>query len=281
MGGRVQVRRARVSRVVLAFDAATEHIAIGVAEVAPDALRVRGHVDFSARRAALGRLLPAIRDVMAEACVDDDDVAAVAVGRGPGSFTGVRIAVSTAKGLAHGWGVPLVGLGTLDAVAWRFAEHEGLVGIVGDAMRGEVYPCAFRCGGGRAERLDPYHVAHPYEAAALWAALGEPLLLAGNGLAKYRDVFAESLGARAVFAEEVLWTPTGASCIQAALAEQESPSLAQALHDPHAASLHPGVLLPVYTRLSDAEETERQRSGGGGTALPRGGVAGAAVGERP
>jgi N6-L-threonylcarbamoyladenine synthase len=105
-------------------------------------------------------------------------------------------------------------------------------------------------------------------------------LLAGNGLAKYRDVFAESLGSRAIFAEESLWTPTGASCIQAALAEQEPPTLAEALADPHAASLHPGVLLPVYTRLSDAEETERQRAGDPGTAVPRGGVAGAGAEER-
>jgi N6-L-threonylcarbamoyladenine synthase len=269
-----------VSRVVLAFDAATEHIAIGVAELAPDALSIRGEVDFSARRAALGQLLPAIRDVLAVGCVEGGDIAAVAVGRGPGSFTGVRIAVATAKGLAHGWGVPLVGLGTLDAVAWRFAEHEGLVGIVGDAMRGEVYPCAFRCGDGRVERVDTYRVMRPGEAAAEWAALGEPLVLAGNGLVKYRDVFAESLGARAIIAEEALWTPTGGSCIQAAIAELESPSLRLALDNPDAARLHPGVLLPVYTRLSDAEETERMRSGDLGTSVPRGGVAGAGVEER-
>lgn len=270
-----------MSRIVLALDAATEHIAIALAEVAPGALRVLGEVDFSARRAALGRLLPSLRDVMADSGVAGEDVAAVCVGRGPGSFTGVRIAVATAKGLAHGWGVPLVGFGTLDAVAWRFAEHEGLVGVVGDAMRGEVYPCAFRCGGGRAERLDPYHVANPALAAASWAALGEPLLLAGNGLAKYRDVFAEGLGGRAVFAEEVLWTPTGTTCIQAALGEPEPPSLTVALNDPHAAGRHPGVLLPVYTRLSDAEEIERQRAGGVASAVPRGGVAGAGAGERP
>jgi len=269
-----------VSRVVLAFDAATEHIAIGVAEVGPAALHIRAQMDFSARRAALGQLLPAVRDVLKGAGIEGDDVAAVAVGRGPGSFTGVRIAVATAKGLAHGWGVPLVGLGTLDAVAWRFAEHDGLVGIVGDAMRGEVYPCAFRCGDGRAERLDPYHVARPADAASAWAALEEPFLLAGNGLAKYRDVFAETLGSHAVIAEEGLWTPTGASCIQAALAEREPPALAEALADPNAARLHPGVLLPVYTRLSDAEETERLRSGQGGTTVPRDGVAGAGAGER-
>ena len=66
--------------------------------------------------------------------------------------------------------------------------------LIGDAMRGEVYPALFRCGRGRAERLTPDRVAKPAQAAEEWAALGEPLLLAGNGLRKYGEVFAEALG---------------------------------------------------------------------------------------
>lgn len=254
---------------VLAFDAATEHVAIGIARIEGDARTTIATVDFSAPRAALGRLLPAVHESLEGAGLAPSDLSAVAVGRGPGSFTGVRIAVATAKGLAHGLGVPLAGLGTLDAVAGRFSDHVGLVGVVGDAMRGEVYPCLYRCADGRCERLDEYHVAKPIIAAQSWAAsLTEPVLLAGNGLAKYAEVFEAALGDRCSIADEGLWTPSGDSVLDAAFAGHQEPSLAQALTDP--ASADPGLLLPVYTRLSDAEEDEAKRAG----AVPSTGVAG-------
>lgn len=258
---------------VLAFDAATEHVAIGIARIDGEQRTTIAAIDFSAPRAALGQLLPAVRDLLAGAGLEPADISTVAVGRGPGSFTGVRIAVATAKGLAHGLGAPLAGLGTLDAVAWRFKDTNGLVGVVGDAMRGEVYPCLFRCGDGRCERLDEYHVAKPITAAEAWAAaLSEPVLLAGNGLAKYAAVFAAALGSHCAIADESLWTPSGESVLDAAFAERQAPSLPGALIDP--ASADPGVLLPVYTRLSDAEEDEAKRAG----AVPSTGVAG--PGER-
>lgn len=254
---------------VLAFDAATEHVAIGIARIDGETRTTIAATDFSAPRAALGRLLPATRVLLEDAGLAPRDISVVAVGRGPGSFTGVRIAVATAKGLAHGLGVPLAGLGTLDAVAWRFRDVTGLVGVVGDAMRGEVYPCLFRCADGRCERLDEYHVAKPIVAAEAWAAtLTEPVLLAGNGLAKYAEVFEGTLGARASIAPEELWTPSGESVLDAAFAGHQEPSLAHALADP--ASADPGLLLPVYTRLSDAEEDEAKRAG----AVPPTGVAG-------
>ena len=259
-------------RYIVAFDAATEHVAIGLAEIGDSgSLSLVASVDFSAPRAALGRLLPAVEHLLLTTGVVRDEIAVVAVGRGPGSFTGVRIAVASAKGLAHGLGVPLVGLGTLDAVAWRFADRDAIVGIVGDAMRGEVYPCLFRCGGGRCERLGGYRVAKPAAAAAEWAGLNDaPTIIAGNGLAKYADVFRTGLGDRAELADDTLWTPTGASTVAAALSEREEPALKTALVDPGALITHPGVLLPVYTRLSDAEEAEERRLGIG----PANGVAG-------
>lgn len=263
--------------LVLAFDAATEHIAIGVASVSQAGTVLLAGRDFAAHRAALGAILPAVNEMLHRVDLTPGEIDAVAVGRGPGSFTGVRIAVATAKGVAQGLGVPLVGFGTLDAVAWRFSGHEGLVGVVGDAMRGEVYPCLFRCGGGICERVEAYHVAKPDDAARSWAAgLREPVLLAGNGLAKYDKVFSDIMGTRAVLAEQSTWTPTGASVIDAMLAETEPPSLADMIAGADAAMLDPGVLLPVYTRLSDAEEAEVRRAGG----PPASGVAGPG-GDRP
>ena len=256
-------------KYILAFDAATEHVAIGIAGLESGGYRTFAAVDFSAPRAALGELLPATHRLLESAGIAPADLAVVAVGRGPGSFTGVRIAVATAKGLAHGLGVPLAGLGTLDAVAWRFKDTTGLVGVVGDAMRGEVYPCLFRCADGECERLDEYDVAKPAAAAAAWAdALDEPVTLAGNGLVKYAEVFSAALGDRMEIAPESMWTPTGASVVDAAYAGRYEPSLMTALRTPEKAA--PGLLLPVYTRLSDAEEDEAKRAG----AVPSTGVAG-------
>lgn len=261
-------------RYVLALDTATEHIAIGLAAFrAPDKMpHMVAERDFAAPRAALGALLPAVREMVDDAGVHTGGISVVAVGRGPGSFTGVRIAVASAKGLAHGLGVPLVGFGTLDAVAWRFSGHEGLLAVVGDAMRGEVYPALFRCSAGRCVRLEGDCVEKPVVTAERWArTLTEPVLLSGNGLAKYREVFTDVLDGRVRIADASLWTPTGASSITAAWTESGPGSLHHVAGlDPVSAfeEAHPGLLLPVYTRLSDAEEAERRRT----TQVPPSGV---------
>lgn len=243
-------------RTLLAFDTATETIASAVGrwpEPAEEtsAIVVLGDLSLSAPRAANTRLLTSVSQLLRDASLDVRDLDAIVVGRGPGSFTGVRIAVATAKGLAQGLGVPLYGAGTLDAVAWRFADRGGLVGVVGDAMRQEVYPALFECGGGRVRRLGPDRVTTPEEAAERWAAetAGE-LLLTGDGLAKHAAVFRAALGDRVTLASAEDWTPTGTGLLQAAFE-----SLAEA------GPGDPGELLPVYTRLADAEEAEARRLG--------------------
>ena len=167
----------------------------------------------------------------------------------------MRIGVATAKGLAHGLGVPLWGVGTLDAIAWGLAsEREMLLGVLGDAMRGEVYPALFRCANGRAVRVAPDYVAKPADVAAEWAKLGEPITLVGNGLRKYGSLFADALGDAATVADEDRWAPRAKGLFRAFGAARDAGELG---------SGGPGELLPIYTRLSDAEENEAARSGPG------------------
>jgi N6-L-threonylcarbamoyladenine synthase len=262
-------------RPFFALDTATDHVALAVGDLdAPGA--VLAAEDFRAPRAANTVVLLAAERLLGAAGLAPHDLRAVACGRGPGSFTGVRIGVATAKGVAHAAGVPLVGFGTLDAIASR-VRARGLVGVVGDAMRGEVYPALFRIGDGAPQRLSEDRVTSPDEAAAEWATLGEPVLLTGGGLAKHRARFEAVLGAQARLADERLWHPDGASLIAAAWSATGECTLG-AIAGLGAAEAyvraHPARLLPIYTRLSDAEEAERRRSAGGGGTVPESGVAG-------
>src|SRR5690606_4871070 len=88
------------------------------------------------------KLMPLIETLLQQAGVGQDELCAVAVSRGPGSYTGLRIGVSTAKGLAYALGIPLIGVETLDALARRaipFAKPDDLVVTMIDARRMEVY----------------------------------------------------------------------------------------------------------------------------------------------
>jgi N6-L-threonylcarbamoyladenine synthase/protein kinase Bud32 len=248
----------------LALDTSTEELAVGLGSFSAAGVHLVGEVNLDVPRASLTHLVPSIQRLVFSADLEVCDIGAVIVGRGPGSFTGVRIGVATAKGIAQGLGVPLYGVGTLDAIAERFAGRDGLLGVVGDAMRREVYPALFRCSNGEVTRLTPHAVASPAQVAEEWRALGEPLVLAGNGLAKYADVFVSTLGSAASFAQEAMWAPTGQALLAAAWRARAAGDAGEG----DAASV-----LPVYTRLSDAEVNERIRSGAVVT-NPASGVAG-------
>jgi len=88
------------------------------------------------------RLMELIHDILAESSVASEDIQAIAVSEGPGSYTGLRIGVSTAKGLAFGWNIPLIGVSTLQALAVgavRLGASEGHIVPMLDARRMEVY----------------------------------------------------------------------------------------------------------------------------------------------
>ena len=253
----------------LAFDTSTEEVAVGLGDVTYRGVHLLGETNIDVPRASLTHLVPAIMRLLDSAGLSMGDVTTVIVGRGPGSFTGVRIGVSAAKGMAQGLGVPLHGVNTLDAIAERFVGRRGLVGVLGDAMRREVYPALYRLGDGTVERLTGDAVLTPAAVAAEWAALDEPVLLAGNALRKYAGIFVDALGSAAALAPEALWTPTGESLLMASW---------RAMVAGAEGSGEVSVLLPVYTRLSDAEETERAQAGLGVVPPAASGVAGPGCG---
>ena len=204
--------------------------------------------DHMCRRHANVELVNTVDGVLAQAGLDRSDVGCYVVGRGPGSFTGVRIGISTAKGLARGANVPLLGVSTLDACAWTAwkAGVRGKLGILADAMRGEVYPALYMLVDEGPERqFEREHVVKAAVALDEWrqAADWGQVQLTGDGLVRYGKLLGEDEAARCV--ERDLWWPSGEGLL-----------LAHAAGDGD-----PARVLPIYTRLSDAEENERKRLG--------------------
>lgn len=107
------------SNYILAFDTANESIAVAIASLAEGKVTLKASFEGAAHRASNTMLVPKIENLFENSNVSRNEITCVAAGVGPGSFTGVRIALATAKGIASALGVPLIGFNTLDAVAWR------------------------------------------------------------------------------------------------------------------------------------------------------------------
>jgi tRNA threonylcarbamoyladenosine biosynthesis protein TsaB len=122
-------------------------------------------------------LAPAIRSLLEQGGIRASALELVGCCVGPGSFTGVRIGMATAKGLAAGAGCPVVGVPSLDALALRLSFYSGLVAPVADARRGRVYGALYRGG----DRLSDYLDLGPEALAALLVerSVGSSLLLTG------------------------------------------------------------------------------------------------------
>ena len=240
---------------VLAFDTANEMISVGLGRLDRKACSIElvASKETEAFRASNVKLLPEIDALLGEAGISRDDVACVVCGRGPGSFTGVRICMASAKGIAIGLGVALFGVSTADAQAWQQWDTgvRGSVVVLGDAMRKEVYPVRYVLSDSGIDRLNSDFVMKAAELPA-WLDSGSKVetLITGDALKKYSG-YCEGFG---TLAQEYCY-PTGKGLLLAAQAAWQAGSL-----DPDNAALgDPCVVLPVYTRLSDAEEAERAK----------------------
>lgn len=174
---------------ILALETATD--TCGVALLRGDALVAEAHLHRP--RVHSERLTPLVEDVLRHGEVEREALDAVAVSRGPGSYTGLRIGVSTAKGWALGTGASLVGVPTLAAYAAQLrpvTEPGDVVCALLDARRDEVYAGAFRR---TSERFETHAETKALTVDALSEWLGDVdgrLWLVGDGGEKSRDALA-------------------------------------------------------------------------------------------
>jgi tRNA threonylcarbamoyladenosine biosynthesis protein TsaB len=174
--------------VILGIDTSTAATAAAV--WAPDgpALEARDDPTAGERPQHASRLLALVEEVLRE--TGWDEIERIAVGVGPGGFTGLRHGIATARALAQGRGLPLAGVSSLEALA-RGARAEALAGAgdravlaVIDARRGEVFAAAWQ---GAERLLDPVAIAPAELAARLGAGRLAAPLAAGDGAVRFRE----------------------------------------------------------------------------------------------
>lgn len=143
------------------------------------------------RRRHVEALVPAIEFVCEQAGVSLNELAAVAVDVGPGLFSGLRVGVTTAKTLAHALRLPVIGVPSLDLLAFPVRHSNRLIVPVIDARRGELYYGFYRHVPGGVQCLSGYHVGKPEELVSELMARGEDVLMVGDGVVRYADELAD------------------------------------------------------------------------------------------
>ena len=190
-------------------------------------------------------LLPMAEDLMKNAGVSMADVDAVAVAHGPGSFTGVRIGVSAAKGLCWGADKPAIGVSTLEAMAWGAdcAPEGSLICCAMDARRNQIYNALFVFENGAPRRLCPDRAISLADLARELEAQERPIYVLGDGGELCYAYLSKILSNVSLAPESVRMQNAWGVCRAAEGKEAVSG----------------GGLLPVYLRLSQAERERLER----------------------
>lgn len=188
------------------------------------------------------RIIPMLDQVLEAAAWKLKDLDFIGVVRGPGSFTGIRIGIATAQGLAQVLKLPLIGVLSLDALAWAgYGRSEEIVPIL-DARKNEWYTAQYRWS---EVEQKPLRVKEPFAGEpARWlselAGLEHSVLFVGDAVPRYADIIRERLGEKAVLLPDYLALPRGAYTAQSVWWEGQK-------------TQQGGLTEPYYIRASEAE----------------------------
>jgi tRNA threonylcarbamoyladenosine biosynthesis protein TsaB len=230
--------------LILGIESAT--VQVGCAIGGHEGVLAQAHSARGKRHAET--LTPAIDFVRRQARVNLSEIRVIAVDLGPGLYTGLRVGVASAKALAQALRVSMIGIPSLDLLAFpvRFTPRTIVTCI--DARRGEVFYAFYRQVPGGVQRITQHQIGTPDDLASELFARREETLVVGDGAVRYAEVF-EDLE-RVEIGERGLMYPSAASLVQLAHA--------RALREQW---VRPWDLHPLYLRKPDAEINWSTREG--------------------
>lgn len=221
----------------LAIDTSNQTLAVAVV----DGQEVLGQSQTMAIKNHSTALMPAIDGLMQAVGMAPKELEQIVVAKGPGSYTGLRIGVTTAKTLAQTLNIPLIGVSSLKAVAANCVGVSQVIVPLFDARRQNVYAGAYQWHNGTLEtRIKDQHISLSELLAQLKAVDSQDVLFVGADTIKFKDMIEAELPT-AHINQVLLWNyPNGV--VLAAIAKEEAP----------VASIHDFV--PDYLKLVEAEE---------------------------
>jgi len=229
--------------LVLGIDTASTSASVALL----DDGQLLGEVVVNSTKTHSQKLMPIIDQLLKNSDVTVKDLDLIGIANGPGSFTGVRIGVSTAKGLAHPFNIPLVEVSSLEALGYNMVNADGLVCPIFDARRDLVYTRVMKWENGLLETIIDDENCLVSTLVDQLKKFNQPVTFLGDGVLKFKDYLREQLGDLAQMAPQNIRMSKGSSTAQAAY---NAPELTYKKYDEIKAN---------YLRKTEAERTYEEK----------------------
>lgn len=222
--------------LILGIETATEQVSVAIGGHEG----VLGMFEVCRGRRHAETLTPAIQFVCRQADIELAEISVVAVDTGPGLFTGMRVGLAAAKALAQALRVPMIGMSSLDLLAFPLRHSTRTIAAVIDARKGELFYAFYKPVPGGVQRVLEPRCGRADDLIADLMARGDDAVCVGDGALRYKDEIRADL--RCEIADQFLSRPSAAPLVQLAHA--------RALREEW---VNPWEIQPMYLRLPDAQ----------------------------
>ena len=222
--------------LILGIETATEQVSVAIGGHEG----VLGSFELTRGRRHAETLVPAIEFLCNQAGIEIAEFSAIAVDIGPGLFTGMRVGIAAGKAIAQALRIPMIGISSLDLLAFPLRYSDRTIAAVIDARKGEVFSAFYRTVPAGVQRVTEPRCSSVDDLVADLIARGQPTVCVGDGALRYRDDI--SAGVRVEFAEQFLAHPSSSPLVQLAHAK--------ALREDW---VNPWEIQPLYLRAPDAQ----------------------------